>query len=144
VHLSRRTCGAILAVLVLGSPVAITADIREVPGKSECLDEGPHGDFRACLEQQARSRSRIVATQEGDVLDAISTRQQTPNAKAGAQAAFEAARKAFRTYKAAACEAEAKTAAGGIEAGELRLLCEELRDLEWLDQLKELIVRFTT
>ena len=68
----------------------------------------------------------------------ISSSNEDQLAKKRALAALDSAAVRFRQFKAAQCEFEASTAAGGNGAGDLRALCDIALDKVYIDRLRDL------
>jgi uncharacterized protein YecT (DUF1311 family) len=122
--------------------VDVIAAEPQVPDAVACSENLSHVEQRECLEQRARVREERIALAEKRVREAIMRWDQEQTYRDRSIALLNMSRKAYLKQRAAACEVEASTAAGGNGASDLRLQCQERWDIKWLEQLAILEEKF--
>lgn len=103
----------------------------------DCSAVVEHAAMRACLERLAAKTDAQLQALEKRVAARIALWDQDPVYIHGQQARFKADERAYRAYRAAACEFDADAAAGGNGAGDMRLQCRIDLDRARMVRLKE-------
>ena len=122
------------------SALVLVIAMVSVRAGAECQwnSKSSHANYTACLLRDASQSEKAVVAAESHARQRLSSSSEVASEKERALALLESAAASFRKFKAAQCEFESSTAAGGNAAGDLRVLCDIALDKAYMVRLKDL------